>query len=116
MIVKGNSSLVSMKTRCKRAAGLLPERGTDRVAPCAEMLALGGDCHDVLDPDPAVATARQAAESEHAISAEPVNELAADTEDVGSLGGGDFVLGAQYHDARAAGHVVEHRAHGSLHR
>src|SRR5699024_11906630 len=48
MIVNGNSSLVSMKTRCRRATGLRLERGAQRIASGASLLALGSDIHDIL--------------------------------------------------------------------
>ena len=57
--------------------------------PRLALLALGGDIHDVLDADAAVATAGQPTEGEYAVFAEPVNELAGDSEDVGGLRGGD---------------------------
>ncbi len=63
MIVNGNSSLVSMKTRCSRATRLLPEGGADRVASGAALVTFGGDVNGVLDPDAAVAATGQAAES-----------------------------------------------------
>ena len=49
-------------------------------------------------------------------SSASVDELAGDPEDVGGLGGGDFVLGSEHHDACAVGDLVEHRAHGGLDR
>lgn len=58
--------------------------------PRLALLALGGDIHDVLDADAAVATAGQPTEGEYAVFAEPVNELAGDSEDVGGLRGGDL--------------------------
>jgi len=63
-----------------------------------------------------VATAGQAPKGKYAVLAEPVDELAGDTEEVGSLSGGDFVLGAEHDHACAVGDVVEHRAHGGLDR
>lgn len=84
--------------------------------PGAALLAFGGDIDGVLDPDSAVAAAGQATEGEHSIGAESVDELTGDAEEVGGLGGGDFVLGAEHHDAGAVGHVVEYRAHGDLDR
>ncbi len=70
MIVNGNSSLVSMKTRCRRPAGLRIDGVADRVASGAALLAFGGDVGDVLDADPAVAAAGQAPECEHTVGAQ----------------------------------------------
>ena len=93
---------------------LLPQRGAQRGAPGSALLSFSSDVKNVLDAETAVATVGQATEREHAVLAEPINELARDTEDVSSLRGSDLILGTQHEDPRAVGHVVEHRAHCGL--
>ncbi len=116
MIVNGNSSLVSMKTRGNRATQSLSECGADRVTTGATLIALSGHVNDVLNPDPAVTTARQATERKHSVGAQSIDELASDAEDVGSLRGGDLVVSAKHHDACAVGDIVEHGAHSQFDR
>lgn len=93
---------------------LLPQRGAQRGAPGSALLSFSSDVKNVLDSEAAVATVGQTTKREHAVLAEPINELARDTEDVSSLRGSDLILGTQHEDPRAVGHVVEHRAHCGL--
>ncbi len=86
-LLNGNSSLVSMKTRCRRATGRRPDGSTQCLTAGPALLVFGCDVYDVLDADAAVPAAGQAAEGEHAVLAQPVDELACDPEDVGCLSG-----------------------------
>jgi hypothetical protein len=54
MIVKGNSSLGSMKTRFRRGMGLPLEGCADRLGSGSPPLPLVGDLDDVLNADAAV--------------------------------------------------------------
>jgi hypothetical protein len=77
MIVKGNSSLVSMKTRCRRAIrGYSPRAGADRIGSTTNLLSLGCGVQNVLHTNTTVATAREPTEGENAVLAEAVHELA----------------------------------------
>ena len=93
-LLNGNSSLVSMKTRCRRATGRRPDGSTQCLTAGPALLVFGCDVYDVLDADAAVAAAGQAPEREHVVLAEPVHELPGHAHEVGGLGRRDFVLGA----------------------
>lgn len=114
MIVNGKSSLVSMKTRCRRAMELLPEGCADRLGAGASLFAFGLDGDDVLHADAAVAAFGEAAEGQDSVLAEPIDELTSDAQELGRPGGADLVLGAQHHDARAVSDVGEHGSNGGL--
>ncbi len=97
--MNGNNSLVSMKTRCRRAAGLLPESDADCLDPSAVLLALNSDFDDVLYADAAMAAPGQTAERQYAVLTEPVDELTRHPEHLGRSRRTDLVLGAENDDS-----------------
>ncbi|GAA2228254.1 hypothetical protein GCM10009851_10760 [Herbiconiux moechotypicola] len=116
MIVNGNNSFVSMKTRGGRATRLRGQCGSESVAADAALLAFCGDIERILYSDATVATARKPAERKGAIFTEPVDELARHSEKLRGLSGGQLILGAKHDDSGTSRYVSEHRTDRSLER
>lgn len=93
---------------------LLPESSADCRTASAEALAFFGDIEHVLYTDAPVAARGQAAEGQHLVFAQSIDELAGHTEDLRRLGGRDLVFCTQHYDTRTMRDVVEDLAHGGL--
>ncbi len=116
MMVNGNNSLVSMKTRCNLAKGLHPERGANSVAASLALLTLSRYLQHILNADTPVATTRQATERKHAVFAETIHELASHAHELGGLSGCYFIVGTHNHNPRSISDSIKHRPHRRLNR